>query len=72
MISAIFESITEVVSGLVSAMGEALTSVGAFFWNTETNTLTFLGVVAIIALGAGLVYFAISLVLGLIRSRKNA
>lgn len=75
MVQAIFETITQVVNGLTSAMSSALTAVGGFFWTANAEgggQLTFVGVIAIIALGAGIVYFVIRLILGLLRSRNNA
>ena len=72
MVSTIFETIGQAVSGFANSLGTAATSVVSLFWTAGENgggSLTFLGTILLIALGAGLVYFVIRLI---IRSMRAA
>lgn len=58
-----FEKIGEVIQGLLGNLTTAMQGVVALFWDT-TNGFTIFGVLLLIAVGGGLVWFAF----GLIRS----
>lgn len=72
MVSAIFSTLGEVITGVLANLTNAAAGIGAMFWAEPTGTetsghLTFLGIVSIFAVGAGVVYFVFRLVQSLIQ-----
>lgn len=72
MVSQIFQTIGEVISGIITNMTSALEGVTALFWAEPTGSetaghLTVLGVLSVIAVGAGVVYFMFNLIRSLLQ-----
>lgn len=68
MISDIFETIGEAVTGFATALASSVSSVTSMFYTTGENAgLTFLGTLVLIVVGVGLVYWAFRLIKGLLR-----
>lgn len=69
MINAIFGAVTEAVTSFAQSVGNAVTSVASMFVteNSGTYSLTMLGTLLLIAVGAGLVFWAFRLIKGLIK-----
>lgn len=71
MISDIFSTIGDAVTAFATALGNAVSSVTSMFYTSgENGGLTVLGTLALIAVGAGLVYWAFRLIRGLISQRR--
>lgn len=72
MVQSIFDTIGQAVTGLATSIGTAVTNVVSMFWTPAESgnggSFTFLGTILLVALGAGLVYFVIRLILRSIRS----
>lgn len=66
MIAAIFEAISQAVTGFVAVVGDVLEGVVALFWNSTTSTMTLPGTLLLIGLASGLVFGGIALIRGLI------
>lgn len=66
MVAQIFEQIAAAITAMLSALTNAVSGVTALFYNTETG-MTFLGVLLLIAVGVGIVYWAFNLIKGLVR-----
>lgn len=64
MVTEIMTTIQSVVTGLGTAMAAGFTSVGGIFW--DGTKLTLVGVLALVAAGGGLLYFAFNFVKGLL------
>lgn len=63
----IFQQITAGVTGFVGSLGQAFTSVVALFWTTGENAgPTFLGLLMLLGIGAGLIYLAFRVIRSLI------
>lgn len=69
IITAIFGGASSVITGFTDMLGDSLTAVTALFYNDTTHALTLLGVLSVIALGVGVVYWAFGLIRGLIARR---
>lgn len=69
MINAIFGAVADAISGFANAVGSAITSVASMFVDTSGTTpqLTTVGTLLLIAVGAGLVFWAFRLIKGLIK-----
>lgn len=69
MINAIFGAVGDAISGFATCVGSAVTSVASMFitQNNSTYELTMLGTLLLIAVGAGLVFWAFRLIKGLIK-----
>lgn len=66
MVTEIISSIGQWVSGFITTIVEAIGSVVPLFYDADTSKLTFVGVLALMGLGIGLVTLAIAFVRGLI------
>lgn len=66
-IAQMFEVVTDALSSFASTLGTAFTSVTALFWDSTESSPTFLGLLSLAVLGAGLIYLAFNLIRGLIR-----
>lgn len=71
IITAIFGGASSVISGFTGMLGNSLTAVTALFYDSATTSLTLLGVLSVIALGVGVVYWAFGLIRGLIARRQS-
>lgn len=71
MVSAIFESIGSVITAFAGVIGNGFTALLEIFYSTSgTNAgLTPIGILSLIGVGMGLVYWAFNLVRGLIKTR---
>ena len=75
MVSAIFTSITEAMSGFISTLGSGVNEMTALFWtvdNTGTSPVyspTILGSLVAIVVAVSLGYFVFRLIIGLARLR---
>lgn len=71
MVEQIFSTIGDAIVGLGGALGEGITEVAKLFWTPGTGndagSFTFLGILLLVATGAGLVYFVIRLIMSLVR-----
>ena len=72
MIATIFEEIAAAITAMLSALTSAISGVTELFYvapsGTETTGhMTFLGVLLLIAVGVGIVYWAFNLIRGLVR-----
>lgn len=66
-ISDIFSQVTSAISAFIGSLGQAFQSVTALFWTSGDNAgPTFLGVLILIGVGAGLVYMAYRVIKGLL------
>ena len=66
MVSAIFDTIAEVLTEYVSAITNVFEGVINIFYKSETG-LTLMGTLLLIGIGVGIVVWAFNLVKGLIR-----
>ena len=70
-ISEMFAVISDAITSFATTLGKAMTSVTALFYTPgvdgATGQFTFLGILTLVALGAGLVYLAFNIIRGLIR-----
>lgn len=60
----VLDKILEVFTSIGTWIGKAVTDLIPMFWNTESSTLTFLGVLAV----AGLSFSVVFLIIGLIQN----
>ena len=69
MVTEIFSTISEAVTGFGTALANALQSVGEMFYSTAEGAegLTLVGTLAVIALGGGLVVWGFNIVRNLIK-----
>lgn len=69
MISVIFGAVTEAVTAFAGAVTNAITSVAGMFVTESSGaySLTMLGTLLLIAVGAGLVFWGFRLIKGLIK-----
>lgn len=65
MVAAIFKAVQDGVTGFIGVLTSAFSGVGALFIS-DTNELTFLGTLLLIAAGVGIVYFGFRLVKSLV------
>lgn len=69
MIAAIFEAVTQAVTGFAGAIASAFTSIMSIVW--AENSLTTFGILLTIGFGVSLVYFAVRYVFRLISLRSG-
>jgi len=67
MVAEIIETITAWVTGMISAVVEAIQGVVPIFYNATDSSLTFIGVLALMGLGIGIVSLGIGFVQRLIK-----
>lgn len=72
MVGTIFSEIANAISEMLSALTNAISGVTELFYVAPTGTettghMTFLGVLLLIAVGVGIVYWAFNLIRGLVR-----
>lgn len=71
-VSDLFGYITQGVTSFVQSLGQAFTSVTALFWTTGENAgPTFVGMLMLVSIGAGLIYLAFNLIRGLVRRLRG-
>lgn len=66
-IAQMFEVVSDALQSFATTLGSAFTSVTALFWDSTASAPTFLGMLSLAVLGAGLIYLAFNLIRGLIR-----
>jgi len=66
---AIFAAIGDAVNGFLTVITDAVSGIIPVFWASETGTLTPVGILLLIGMGVGLVYFAFRLLMKLTRVR---
>lgn len=66
MVGSIFNTIGEVITDYVAAIGDMFEALVAIFYNSETSTLTLFGTLFLIAVGIGIVVWGFNLVRNLI------
>lgn len=66
MVAQIFQEIAAAITAMISALTSAITGVTSLFYDNEKG-MTFLGVLLLIAVGVGIVYWAFNLIKGLVR-----
>lgn len=69
MITAIFDTIADVVTAMTGVIVDIFESFVAIFYDSATTSLTLFGTLALIGAGVGLVYWALGLVRGLFNVR---
>ncbi len=69
LVTKIFTTITEIVTGVVDAMIAVFTSIADIFYNSTTSELTIVGIFALLGFGVGLARWGFNLVLKLIKMR---
>lgn len=72
MVSAIFSSITEAMSGFITTLGSGVNAMSELFWTAGTGgtyTPTILGSLVAIVVAVSLGYFVFRLIIGLARLR---
>lgn len=66
MVSEIFEVIGDAISGLITDLTSAVTSITAMFYTPGTNgaagEFTFLGILLLVGAGAGIVFWVVYLI----------
>lgn len=67
MISAIFTTIGEAITGFAAVIGNGFTSIVALFYTSDG--LTSLGILSLLGAGVGLVFLAWGVIRGLMRVR---
>lgn len=75
MISEMFEVIGEAITSFISALGSALSGVTSLFYTAPstaggTGSFTVLGVLMLIAVGVGIVYWSFRLIRSLVQQRR--
>lgn len=68
MIEAIFETLGEIVTAFVEVLANVFSNIVTLFWNATSGQLTILGILLLISVGTGLVYYGYRVIRGLIRS----
>lgn len=71
MVQTLFETISSAITSMINALTSAISGVTALFYvepnGSEAGHMTFLGVLLLIAVGVGIVYWAFNLIRGLVR-----
>lgn len=69
MVTKIFEAVSQVITGMTTAITSALNGVVGIFWDTTSATpqLTSIGTLCIIGFGTGLVFFALKKLFSLVK-----
>lgn len=74
MIAEMFEVIGEAITSFITALGSALSGVTSLFYTPGTSNaagqFTVLGVLMLIAVGVGVVYWAFRLIRSLVQQRR--
>jgi hypothetical protein len=69
LISAIFDTISDVVTSMTAVIVDIFESFVGIFYDSAATELTLFGTLALIGAGVGLVYWALGLVQGLFNVR---
>lgn len=73
MISALFTEIGNVITSFAGVIGNGFSSIIALFWDSTLNTgaggLTTLGILSLVPMGLGLVWFAYKVIRNLFHAR---
>lgn len=69
--SDLFGYITQGATQFASALGQAFTSITAMIWDSTNSAPTFLGMVLLLSIGAGLIYLAFNIIRGLVRRLRG-
>lgn len=69
MVTNIFTTITQIVTGVLDAMIAIFTSIADIFYDSTANELTIIGIFALLGFGVGLARWGFNLVLKLIKMR---
>lgn len=67
MVADIFTEIASAITQMTAAVTSAVTGVVPLFYDATAGNMTFLGVLLLIAVGIGIVYWAFNLIRGLVR-----
>lgn len=68
----LFEQITQGITGFIGSLGQAFNSVVSLFWTTGENAgPTFLGMLILLGIGAGLIYLAFRIIRGTIQRLRG-
>lgn len=67
MITAIFDTIGQGITGFSTCLATSVTSITSMFWDTTNSVPTFLGTLSLIGLSAGLVFFAFKVIRRLLK-----
>lgn len=74
MISDIFGIVGQAITNFATSLGSAVTSIAAMFYDPTANSgageITFLGTLALVGVGVGVVYWAFRLIKGLIAQHR--
>ena len=70
LITKMFEVIVGVITNFITALTSSLNGIVSLFYVEETG-FTFLGILILVAVGVGLVYWAFRLIRGLISQRRG-
>lgn len=65
IVTSIFQVVSAVINNFVTALSSAIGSITDIFYND--GSFTFVGVMLLIAVGVGIVYWAFRLIRGLVR-----
>lgn len=67
MVADIFAEISAAITQMLTCLTSAITGVTSLFYDATNSKMTFLGVLLLIAVGVGIVYWAFNLIKGLVR-----
>lgn len=67
MVADIFAEISAAITQMLTCLTSSITGVTALFYDSTAGNMTFLGVLLLIAVGVGIVYWAFNLIKGLVR-----
>lgn len=71
MIAEMFTVVQQAITGFTSALGSSINGITALFYTEgENGGFTVLGILLLVAVGVGLVYWAFRLIRGLVRQRR--
>lgn len=71
MVSQMFTTIEQAITGFTSALGASISGITDLFYvEGENGGFTVLGVLLLIAVGVGVVYWAFRLIRGLVSQRR--
>ena len=68
MIAKFFEAMGDCVTGLLGNLTNAATGIVPMFWDATNSTFTILGLLLLIGVGGGAVWFVFRLIRGLFRA----
>lgn len=69
LVTNIFTTITQIVTGVLDAMIAIFTSIADIFYDSTASELTIIGIFALLGFGVGLARWGFNLVLKLIKMR---